>query len=79
MSGFLELFSQYDVLGAFLVNIELTLWSALFSLILGVILVVMRISPISSLRAVAGAYVELFSRHLIHARNFIANTANRAH
>ena len=53
MSGFLELFSQYDVLGAFLVNIELTLWSALFSLILGVILVVMRISPISSLRAVA--------------------------
>ena len=31
MSGFLELFSQYDVLGAFLVNIELTLWSALFS------------------------------------------------
>lgn len=60
MSGFLELFSQYDVLGAFLVNIELTLWSALFSLILGVILVVMRISPISSLRAVAGAYVELF-------------------
>lgn len=50
MSGFLELFSQYDVLGAFLVNIELTLWSALFSLILGVILVVMRISPISSLR-----------------------------
>lgn len=60
MSGFLELFSRYDVLGAFLVNIELTLWSALFSLILGVILVVMRISPISSLRAVAGAYVELF-------------------
>ena len=36
------------------------MWSALFSLILGVILVVMRISPISSLRAVAGAYVELF-------------------
>lgn len=34
--------------------------TALFSLILGVILVVMRISPISSLRAVAGAYVELF-------------------
>ena len=60
MNGFLELFSQYDVLGAFLVNIELTLWSALFSMILGVILVVMRISPISSLRTVAGAYVALF-------------------
>ena len=36
MSGFLELFSRYDVLGAFLVNIELTLWSALFSLILAI-------------------------------------------
>ena len=60
MDGFLALFSQYNIPGAFLVNIELTLWSALFSTILGVILVVMRISPISSLRAVAGAYVELF-------------------
>ena len=63
MNGFLSLLGQYDVPGAFLVNIELTLWSALFSLILGVILVVMRISPISSLRAVAAAYVELLSDH----------------
>ena len=39
-------FSEYNVPGAFLVNIELTLWSALFSTILGVILVMMRISPI---------------------------------
>lgn len=60
MSDFLQLFSQYNVPGAFLVNIELTLWSALFSLILGVILLMMRISPISSLRTVAGGYVEFF-------------------
>ena len=60
MDGFIQLFSEYDVPAAFLVNIELTLWSALFSLILGVVLVMMRISPISSLRTVAGAYVELF-------------------
>ena len=59
MDGFLALFSQYNIPGAFLVNIELTLWSALFSTILGVILVMMRISPIASLRTVAGAYVEL--------------------
>ena len=52
MDNFLALFGEYDVLGAFLVNIELTLWSALFSLVLGVVLVMMRISPISSLRAV---------------------------
>ena len=60
MEAFISLFSQYNVPAAFLVNIELTLWSALFSTILGVILVMMRISPVSSLRAVAGAYVELF-------------------
>ena len=60
MDGFLALFSQYNIPGAFLVNIELTLWSALFSTILGVILVMMRISPIASLRTVSGTYVELF-------------------
>lgn len=52
------MFSQYNIPGAFLVNIELTLWSALFSTILGVVLVMMRISPIASLRTVSGAYVE---------------------
>ena len=60
MNGFMELLGHYDVFGAFMVNLELTLWSALFSTVIGVDLVVMRISPISSLRAVAGAYVELF-------------------
>lgn len=60
MNAFAQLFSQYDIPGAFLVNIELTLWSTLFSTILGVILLLMRISPISSLRRVASGYVELF-------------------
>ncbi|EFA23253.1 amino acid ABC transporter permease [Bifidobacterium gallicum] len=60
MQVFVELFQKYDILGAFLVNIELTLWAALISAVLGVILVMMRISPITSLRKVAGAYVELF-------------------
>ena len=50
MEAFISLFSQYNVPAAFLVNIELTLWSALFSTILGVILVMMRISPVASLR-----------------------------
>ena len=47
MEAFISLFSQYNVPAAFLVNIELTLWSALFSTILGVILVMMRISPVA--------------------------------
>lgn len=60
MNAFAQLFSQYDIPGAFLVNIELTLWSALFSTILGVILLLMRISPISSLSRISRWYVELF-------------------
>ena len=60
MNAFAQLVSQYDIPGAFLVNIELTLWSALFSTILGVMLLLMRISPISSLRRIARGYVELF-------------------
>ena len=51
---------SYNVPAAFLVNLELTFWSAIFSAILGIILVVMRISPISSMRRVAAGYVELF-------------------
>jgi glutamate transport system permease protein len=60
MNELFQLMTQYDVLGAFWVNIQLTLWSALFSLILGIILLMMRISPVSSLRGVAVAYVEFF-------------------
>ncbi|PAU68171.1 amino acid ABC transporter permease [Bifidobacterium criceti] len=60
MEGFISLFQQYNVPAAFLVNLELTFWSALFSAVLGVILVLMRISPVASMRHVAGGYVELF-------------------
>ena len=60
MDGFLSLFQSYNVPAAFLVNLELTFWSAIFSAILGIILVVMRIAPISSMRRVAAGYVELF-------------------
>ena len=60
MEGFLELFGEYDVVGAFWVNIQLTFWAALWSLVLGTILAVMRISPIASLRWFGTAYVNIF-------------------
>ena len=60
MQDFIQLFSSYNILSAFLVNIEITLWSILFSVIIGIILVIMRISPIASLRIVASVYVEFF-------------------
>jgi len=60
MEGFLELFGEYDVVGAFWVNIQLTFWAAIWSLVLGTILAVMRISPIASLRWFGTAYVNIF-------------------
>ncbi|UPO75687.1 amino acid ABC transporter permease [Arthrobacter sp. Helios] len=60
MEGFLDLFGDYDVVGAFWVNIQLTFWAGLWSLVLGTLLAVMRISPIASLRWFGTAYVNIF-------------------
>ena len=57
---FVQLFQEYNIPAAFWVNIQITLWSALFSMVAGVILVMMRISPISSLRGLSAAYTEFF-------------------
>ncbi|MFE5311258.1 amino acid ABC transporter permease [Isoptericola sp. NPDC056573] len=54
-----ELFALYDVPGAFWVNIQLTFWAAIFSLILGTVLALMRISPIASLQWAGAAYVNI--------------------
>ncbi len=59
MSEFLEILKQYDVLGAFWVNIQLTFWGALLALVIGTVLAVMRISPLGSLRWAGGAYVDV--------------------
>ncbi|WP_129783414.1 amino acid ABC transporter permease [Promicromonospora panici] len=60
LAGFAELFARFDVLGAFWVNIQLTFWAALLSLVLGTVLALMRISPIASLRWAGTAYVTIF-------------------
>ena len=44
------LLSKYDVVGAFMTNIQLTFWAALGSFVLGTVLALMRISPVPSLR-----------------------------
>ncbi|EIT88340.1 GluC [Parascardovia denticolens IPLA 20019] len=59
-SGFASLFREYNIVGAFWVNIEITFWAALFSMIIGTILVMMRISPVDSLRGFSAAYTEFF-------------------
>ncbi len=50
---------QYDVLGAFWVTVQLTLYSAIGSLIWGTILAGMRVSPVPLLRGFGTAYVNL--------------------
>ncbi|WP_166846835.1 amino acid ABC transporter permease [Isoptericola sp. BMS4] len=59
LSQFAALFAEYDVPGAFWVNIQLTFWAAIFSLILGTVLALMRISPIASLQWAGAAYVNV--------------------
>lgn len=60
LSGLGALLGQYDVLGAFWTNIQLTFWGALFALVLGTVLALMRISPIASLQWTGTAYVNIF-------------------
>jgi glutamate transport system permease protein len=48
---------QYDVLGAFWVTVQLTLYSAAGSLIWGLILAGMRVSPVPLMRTFGTAYV----------------------
>jgi glutamate transport system permease protein len=60
MDRFLSLFQDYDILGAFWVNIQLTFWAAIGSFILGTILALMRISPVPSFQWVGTAYVNIF-------------------
>ncbi len=55
----LDFLSEYDVLGAFWVNVQLTVYSAIGSLIWGTILVAMRVSPVPIMRTFGTAYVNL--------------------
>ncbi|MCX4587837.1 amino acid ABC transporter permease [Streptomyces sp. NBC_01481] len=50
---------QYDVLGAFWVTVQLTLYSAIGSLIWGTILVGMRVSPVPLMRSFGTLYINL--------------------
>ena len=54
-----DFLSDYDVLGAFWVNVQLTVLSAIGSLIWGTILVAMRVSPVPVMRAFGTAYINI--------------------
>jgi glutamate transport system permease protein len=60
LDRFVTLFETYDLPAAFWVNIKLTFFAAVLSLVLGTVLAVMRISPLPSLRWAGTAYVNVF-------------------
>lgn len=59
LDQFLSLFDEFDVPGAFWVNIQLTFFAAVIALVIGTLLAVMRISPVPSLRWAGATYVTL--------------------
>lgn len=59
MADYLEVLSQYDLAGAYWINLKLAFFSGVFAFVLGLILALMRISPVPSLRAAGTTYVNL--------------------
>jgi glutamate transport system permease protein len=72
LDRYASVLSQYDVLGAFWVNIQLTFWAAIGSFVLGCLLALMRISPIASLRGFGATYVQLLRNTPLTILMFIA-------
>jgi glutamate transport system permease protein len=54
-----DIFSEYDILAAFWVTIQLSVLSAIGSLILGTFLAVLRVSPVRVLRFIGTSYVNI--------------------
>lgn len=56
----MDLFSEYDILGAFWTTIQLTVLSAIGALVWGTVLAAMRVGPVPVMRGFAAAYVTVF-------------------
>jgi glutamate transport system permease protein len=54
-----DILSKYDVLGAFWVTIQLSVLSAIGSLLLGTLMAVLRVSPVAVLRLIGTSYVNV--------------------
>lgn len=54
-----ELFGQFDFWGAFGMTIKLTAAGAIGALIIGTVVAILRLSPVTSLRAIGTAYVNV--------------------
>jgi glutamate transport system permease protein len=54
-----DILSQYDVLGAFWVTIQLSVLSTIGALVIGTVVAVFRVSPVSVLRVIGAGYVNI--------------------
>ncbi|MGB3256436.1 MAG: amino acid ABC transporter permease [Ornithinimicrobium sp.] len=54
-----DLIEQFDVLAAFWVTIRLAFWSAIFALIIGTVVAIMRLSPVGILQWAGASFVTL--------------------
>jgi glutamate transport system permease protein len=55
-----EILSNYDIVGAFWVTIQLSLLSAIGALVIGTIVAILRVSPVAVLRFLGTSYVNIF-------------------
>lgn len=54
-----DILSEYDILGAFWVTIQLSVLSAIGALILGTIMTILRVSPVAVLRLIGTSFVNV--------------------
>ena len=59
MADFLTVLSEYDIAGAYWVNLKLAFFATVFALVLGTILAMFRISPVPSLNFAGATYVNV--------------------
>ena len=59
MSGFVELFTEFNVLGAVWMTIKLSLLTMFFSLVVGAIIAILRVSPIKIFQRFAAGWISL--------------------
>lgn len=59
MSALATLFERYNVLGAFWMTVQLTLWSAVGALLIGTVIAICRVSPIGVLQTFGAWFVTI--------------------
>ena len=55
-----DILSNYDILGAFWVTIQLSVLSAVGALVIGTVVAILRVSPVRTLRLLGTSYVNIF-------------------